>query len=407
MSIFQSFSNLTPLEKLVAGINATTAGYQVAKSLVSSGSASSTATNTGIQKNDNVSSPSSNEFFLGTVPERATASAMAALRFVENGLSFSQNFAPENVVSAVSEQGKGGAKVYPPDLKADFRMTFNFFDYVRPNPFSAPKLTAKDTIVLPLPQPLSERHDMEWAESKTGVFGEIFDALLVNQGQQGNAAESAAARAAPKTALEAIGRARLGKFALAHILPGDIDKQVEQSVGAILNPHLTQFFEGPTFQNYQFQWRFHPRTASESELIRDICVAFKKHSLPSRTVKDLNSFLSYPSIVEVKLDEKKSTETFLFPMKRCVIASVNIDYAPMGVLAFFKGTKAPRVIDFTINLKAIEFFLSEDFGGSTTYKDESGFINSVNTTFDGAFDAGKSLAKDIFNEGKDLLFGGE
>jgi hypothetical protein len=405
MSIFKALDKLTPLQKSVGG-DIADIGIAVATKLVQHGTSSAVATAIGMLKAENLQSSASNEFFMSNVPERVTAAKLFSGRLFESGNTYASSVAPEG---KMNQQGST-FNSYPPDL-GDYFVSFTFYDYQRPTPFDQPKLTAKDSFMLPIPNQLVERHGVRWEEKDTGYLGALADLATYvgndsNTGTDGatGAAEGAAARAAAAGATRASTYAAeralvagIGKkIAIAKLLPGDLDKHIGQQTGAIMNPHITQFFTGPEFQSFNFQWRFHPRSPQESDTIRDMCKMFKKNMLPARAVKDVSSFLAYPSMVEVKLHPDTS---YFFPFKKCVILSCNIDYAPMGGLLTFEGTKAPRVIEFSLNLKGIEYFLSEDFGGSSKYQSVDQFGQALedkyNTVKDNATDLAKGVISDV------------
>lgn len=364
-------------------------GVDTAEQLLRAGTTISTALGIGAQKSDNFNSGASNEFFINNAPERATGAQITANQIAEDGNSFAQSVAPE--LATQSNNGIG-MTAYPPDL-GEYYMSFDFYDYQRPNPFDKPTLNHKNSFALPLPLNLVENHKTTWEEKTTGFVGDVLDILTSNDYKNNPQGKAALARGV----IEKVGE----RLALASFLPGDIEKQIGQSIGAILNPHLSQFFEGPTFQSFTFEWTFHPRSPDESSSLKTLCQQFKQYMLPSRAVQDVSSFLAYPSIVQATVHPDIG-----FPMKRCAIDMVNIDYAPGG-LVFFKGTKLPRVIKLTVSLKAIEYFLSEDFGGTSKWQNESQFQNTVTGQVNQIFDNAKSIGTDLFKQGTDLLFKGQ
>ena len=291
--------------------------------------------------------------------------------------SFTQSSAPEKAMTPEDTRGY----VYPPDL-TDYFMTFTFMKYQRPQPLERATSQILNTITLPIPNTLAENNSVTWEGKSTGLWGEMFDVANAPAGSDGTA--GTAARAGTRVVAATVGSARIGSRSLAAILPGDIEAQIGQQMGAIFNPHLTMFFEGPTFQEFSFSWRFHPFNASESELIKKICWLFKQHMLATRAVSASQSFLAYPAIVQMAL--KPNT----FPFKKAVIQSCNFNYSPMGYPSYFAGTKAPRFIELSITVKAIEYWLgAESVNGDRRTEAE------LRTEFEGAVDRGISAVGDV------------
>lgn len=399
---FRQFKNLTPTQKLVAGTDMPALAIDTVQQLVQAGTTLATALGIGGQRADNFASGSAPGFFIGTAPERATAGQITQSQIAESGQSFAQSVSPE---LAIPGESSAGMTIYPPDL-SEYYMSFVFYDYQRPNPFDKPTLSQKDAFALPLPvRGLNENHRVTWEEKNTGFLGDMLDVLSATNASNTNM-EGAGARGAARSVVPMADSmlSKMGsKLAIASILPGDLDKQIGQSVGAILNPHLSQFFDGPTFQAFQFEWTFHPRTPDESTQLKEMCKKFKRFMLPSRAVQDVASFLAYPSIVQVQLNPPELLDHF--KMKRCAITMANIDYAPFGQLVFFKGTKAPRSIKLTIELRAIEYFLSEDFGGTAKWATAGDFEKTAQGQLDNALNNGKAIATDLFKQGTSMLFG--
>jgi hypothetical protein len=84
-------------------------------------------------------------------------------------------------------------------------------------------------------------------------------------------------------------------------------------------------------------------------------------SLPALAVDGAAQFLAYPRIVEMRIHAGEDDDLILY--KQGVISGVNINYAPQGIPSFFVGSREPTFIGFSFDVREIEYFLSEDFGG--------------------------------------------
>lgn len=393
MSLFRKYRSVMDTISNVGnvlGIDTT-----VARNLVGAGASQGTATAMGATKQDNLTSGSSDAFFTSVAPERATAASIA------------QNRLPPDDLAPLEEVTSSGGKMYPADL-GEYFMMFQFYEYQRPTPFSKPTLKSLDQISLPIPSKLEETHTSTWTEKEAGIMGDIADLVSHSMNEQQGGSEGAVGTAegagvrAGATATRSLITGSIGKrLAMSKLLPGDLDKHFGQAVGSIMNPHLTQFFDGPTFQEHAFSWSFHPRSPAESNLVKELCIAFKRLMLPSRAIQDVSSFLAYPAMVQVSLHP----DAYLYPFKKCAVTTVNIDYAPNGYRTF-KGTKAPREIKLSIALKGIEYFLSEDFGGKAKYANADEFTNDIGGKLDRAYEEGKNIGGEILGDAGKMIFGG-
>lgn len=299
-----------------------------------------------------------NGFFTreGVGTSQYTAASIEAKRLASNLTSgeYSLDVQPEAKISGADLQGN---LQFPPDM-GEYFMHFRFFDYDRPDPFSVAKKENPFTIFLPIPSQLLEFHTSNWVDVEQGILGNAYDQIkAIYSGEQSISDIDLASQAgaytfnAVQNFTSAVGNITgLGENAAVTLL--------QQYIGASPNPALAVIFMGPTLRDFAFSWRFHPETPEESLMIKKIISQFKKEMLPNLKYKDALNLLGFPRIAEIKL----YPDEYLFPIKRCAVTNINANYAPNGVPSFFKGTKAPTVIEFVVQLKEIEYFLAEDFG---------------------------------------------
>jgi hypothetical protein len=146
---------------------------------------------------------------------------------------------------------------------------------------------------------------------------------------------------------------------IAGLLPGAAET-LTQLVGAVENPHITVLFQGVDLKTHQFTWRFTPKNVGESQTIQQIIKHFKKSMLPNYKWGAAN-VLGYPSMVQITLEPDMKEQLYTF--KKCMISSVNVNYAPNGIPSFFAGSKYPTVIEFSVSLQELEIHTSQDYGG--------------------------------------------
>jgi len=283
---------------------------------------------------------------------------------------------PETKTAASQDKTNGGSSLqYPPDMGRYF-IQFDFFKYKRPAPMDKATSEARGTITLPIPDNLAEDFAISYEDKPLGIIGNIADnmqrALPYNGAGSTSRQVEAAAYEAGIRGVDAIAgiagnlTGLSGKTEGITLDTSSLSGVVEQSLGATPNPSLAVLFGGVGFRRHRFEWFFAPKTSSESQTIRDIIKNLKMHSLPAFS-QGVTNILDYPDMVVPSLFPWASTDgtdTYAYTFKKCVIDSINFDYNPMRSPTFFTDTKAPTFIKLTMNLREIEYFTSDDFGGS-------------------------------------------
>lgn len=246
--------------------------------------------------------------------------------------------------------GQDNISTYPDDL-GPYYMSLHFKEYKRPAPFVDAQTSIIKSIYLPLPRELVEHHKTNWKDA-SGVFNN-----LANLGRL-----AAAGGATSTTAVAGVGAAVAEQIANG-VGAGGLAGTIESSVGGSINPNLGLAFDGPTLRDFSFSWEFNPNNADESSSLKGILNDIKMFSLPALAVDGAAQFLAYPRIVEMRIHAGEDDDLILY--KQGVISGVTINYAPQGIPSFFSGTREPTFIGFGFDVREIEYFLSEDFGGTS------------------------------------------
>lgn len=291
---------------------------------------------------------------------------------------------PAAAVVAESKGSEGSALRYPSDL-GEFATVLQFAEYQRPVPLKAPTVNNTQTIYLPLPQQLNDAYSVGYTPTPLGFVGTLADAAMAASegdadggaaaaggvqvgraaisglGKASAAAGAAAARAAEVAGTRAIAKPALGKlgaFVAGSALSSEVAAYASQTTGTQLNPNLSVTFDGPRLRQFGLSWEFVPHNAKESATIKKIINEIKKRMLPVSTFEGSTAVLSYPEMVQIKM-QPETVNVF----KRAMIEAVNVNYAANGIPTFFKGTKEPMFISLQISFIELEYFLSSDFGG--------------------------------------------
>lgn len=248
---------------------------------------------------------------------------------------------------------------FPSDLTSgpgrNFYIDIQFQKYQRRSIFQQPFLQASGGIQLPIPNGLAESMRVDWGEEKGGMVGAGIENALgfYNNNISENVSLSNVREAINNTAVAA---AFKGGTTLATNLGLPVAQGL-QLVGKAENPFYTMLFKRPNFREYTFSWKLAPRNAQESDTVKQIISAFKANMLPAMAPGSGGVFLTYPNMAAITF---YPAQEFLYKFKPCVVADLKVNYADGGMPSFFKGTNAPTLVNITVTLKEIEYWLRED-----------------------------------------------
>ena len=128
-----------------------------------------------------------------------------------------------------------------------------------------------------------------------------------------------------------------------------------QMAGAIPNPHPTVFFKGLDLRNFDWTWKFVPRSELEAATIGAILRIIKQNILP----KNGGTFMDYPNLVQPRI----FPESGLWgEFKRAAIKNFSLNFTGEGTSAFFVNGDPVSII-CNIQFQEIEAFISDTSGG--------------------------------------------
>ena len=316
------------------------------------------------------------------------------------------------------------ASVYQPNAALDsnpYYMTLRLAPYSRPTPFYKTEFKTEKIIMLPLPSELRDDTNVGYSTADLGLIGDIINggvgaaeayglrmAGTVGTytasklaGALGGALGAGAGKLLGKTADNiaelSIKGSRMGQGLINQTLPPEqITTAVQQITGLAPNPNPSQMFTGMELRQFNMSWVFMPRNKAESANVTKIIGTLKRCSLPSTFIQNAAAVLKYPYMCQANFypwDSPYGSNEWgwgpesIIRMKRCFISSVNVNYAPSNVPAFFEGTHQPTTIMVSITLREMEYFLSDDWGngsnfnGTNIYNEAARNLSSVLDAF--------------------------
>jgi hypothetical protein len=235
---------------------------------------------------------------------------------------------------------------FPDHISEKYYMAFKFKRYERPSPHTQSELKFVQAFALPLPKGLRETFDISVAEGAQGLKGGIAD--VAQLGLSGGLTAQGATNAALALAYGAMVQAT-----------GDIGSAVAQGIGAVPNPHVQALFSGVPLRTHRFEWTFSPRNANESQQLMNLLKAMKAYSLPSYSSLG-TAALAYPFLCQPEIKINDSAQLIKF--QPCLIQSIELNYSPQGIPAFFEGTSHPAFIECSITMLETQIQTSRDYG---------------------------------------------
>jgi len=118
---------------------------------------------------------------------------------------------------------------------------------------------------------------------------------------------------------------------------GDPVKLTSKAFGMAINPQEEQFYTGPDFRSFTYDFDFHPRNSEELEAVRKIITLFKYHSAPGFTAEHRGRMFTVPSEFEIMYMNHGGENDYINKVGRVVCTSVDVDYGPEAQYSTFNN----------------------------------------------------------------------
>lgn len=340
---------------------------------------------------DKVSQLASDKLAAANIPglSKALASAQNAV------LNVTSSFRKQDLVSGSSPRQDGrtpesarneiishkGTLYYPAEMK--YFTKFSFKKYSRANVAIEHHDLPDVTIVLPYPANMQENFEMGYDTPAMGpLYGMALESFRQMQGADsiGAGVKKFFSDTSMDSIRSALGQA--GYLGLRGAITGvteAFDKgKTAQSIdivtGMIPNPHLTLIFSNVALRQHQFRYMFAPNSDKELQTLKEIIRTLKKRMLPSLAGTS-GMLLTFPDTVDIEFGPNKNIP---YTIKRCVLATLNINYAPMNSPAMFK-TGDPVAVSIDMSFKELEQYTRQDVVGAESFDVATNFDSASGT----------------------------
>ena len=112
-----------------------------------------------------------------------------------------------------------------------------------------------------------------------------------------------------------------------------INQLLARESGQVFNPNMELLFNGPTLRNFNFTFKMMPRSADESEEIKQIIRFFKRGMAPKAGSGNL--FLKTPNVFELRYRQGNGEHQFLHRFKQCFLENISVNYTGEGVYSTY------------------------------------------------------------------------
>lgn len=137
---------------------------------------------------------------------------------------------------------------------------------------------------------------------------------------------------------------------------GDPKALLDYGTGTTPNPFRAQMFKSVDNRVFVFEYKFLPRTAAESETVRQIIHKFKYHMHPE--ISAGGYYFIYPSEFDIEYYYRGKTNSFVNKISTCVLESMSVDYGGQGGFHSF-ADGSPTEVNMRLQFKELEVLTKE------------------------------------------------
>lgn len=241
---------------------------------------------------------------------------------------------------------------YPPDLQeqAEAHVELHFFNYERGSPFQAGSTNQNAIIRLPIPENFNTFHSVRFEERDTGFLGTLAKTQSFQTAVSGitdaigsgsfEGAVNAIKGINPDNPKDDVFKVA-ANFAFTTLVDQEpvIGGLAGAASGMVPNPHPTVFFKGLDLREFQWTWKFVPRSAEEADALTTVLETIRQKILPPSS--DGDTFLKYPNLVK---PVPKPANSLWGEYKKAGVKNFSINFTGEGTSAFYQNGQPVSII---------------------------------------------------------------
>ena len=135
------------------------------------------------------------------------------------------------------------------------------------------------------------------------------------------------------------------------LVPDNVRNAISITAGVTMNPNIRTSFNGVAVREFNFNFKFIPRSAEESVEVKTIIKFFRFHAYPEEEfgAKGFSVALKYPDMFKIRLLSEGTDGRFKnvgTPIKLCYLKTISTNYNPTSAVLHPDGS--PTEIDLTL-----------------------------------------------------------
>ena len=271
-----------------------------------------------------------------------------------------------------SKKGGGGTLVYPVALRTstqDFlkieklayapkqRDSSNLSGWGERNPNRSKEGPA---IILPIPGGINSTDTVSWGGDKMDPAATAMANIALTGVTQGIGAGVDELQKATQAAVGSDDTRKALSTAIAGAASGTGAQLLQRTEGAIINPNMELLFKDPGLRDFNFSYKFTPRSSQEAQTIIKIIRFFKQGMAVKKS--ESNLFLKAPNTWRLAYKHRGQDHKYLNKFKECAMKSFTVDYTPDGNYATFDDG-VMTAYNITLGFGELEPIFANDYEG--------------------------------------------
>jgi hypothetical protein len=210
------------------------------------------------------------------------------------------------------------------------------------------------SVVLPMPNDISESNSVGWGEDSLGNFAAMVMPGLVQAGVGIAGVDFGKSGAGMAKVTDAFKSGALGnrveQYFAANAAASLLKKinvnvnpeaYITRATGVYVNPNMELLFNGPKLRQFGLAFKMTPRSRKEAKSVRAIIQFFKKGMSPRRSSnQEFSFFLGTPNVFQVQFKSGNNELRSIGKFKTCALVSFSVNYTPDGFYAAFEDSLA-------------------------------------------------------------------
>jgi hypothetical protein len=218
-------------------------------------------------------------------------------------------------------------------------------------------------ITMYIPPAVQASYATDWDNVGLGVPGAILKDITSSNPSLSRAVKEISISVAAAFAKDAVDFAT---NSVSESLGTEVIGGVSMIARAAINPHLEMIFKGINFREFQFDFKFTPRSPQEAQTALNIIQCFKFYSAPEiKTGADDARYYIYPAEFDIEFWSNGRPNTAINKISTCACTSVNINWTGSGGWSSFRTgaiNGAPVEVNLSLQFKELEIMTKNRIG---------------------------------------------